>query len=107
MLGYLIYYMPFDDLVINLLNIYNEVILLIGFITSLVMTLEDFSDTTNKTWGWIIIGMIILSLVLTWMIIFPKVIMEVCQLLGYCKKDKAIVKLEVKELNKKVKINFD
>jgi len=78
MLFYLIYVQPWASKKDNVLNIINEFILLIAFFSSLLMTLHEFSEGVIMGWGWVLIALAILSLLITWVILVPEVFKATC-----------------------------
>ena len=78
MLIYLIYVQPWASKKDNMLNIINELILLIAFFSSLLMTLHEFSEGIVMGWGWVLIALAILSLLITWAIIVPEIFKATC-----------------------------
>ena len=74
MLIYLIYFKPFDTFKDNLINIYNECVLVITF---LMLAIIQFITQTSKSEmiiGWSLVGLILLSLLLTWILILPPIV---------------------------------
>ncbi len=71
MLIYLVTVNPFEENMSNLINIYNEGVLVLTFISVLIMNVADFSEFVVRVWGWILIVLILLSLLTTWLITIP------------------------------------
>ena len=82
MLFYLICVQPWASKKDNVLNIINELILLIAFFSSLIMTLHEFSEAVIMGWGWVLIVFVTLSLLITWAVIVPDIYQAIC---GYFK----------------------
>lgn len=71
MLAYLLLAKPFDGIINNVINIYNEILVLVCFLSVLTMNVISFSDTVTSIWGWILIGLILLSLCSIWIVTIP------------------------------------
>ncbi len=71
MLLYLLTCFPFEDGKNNGLNVYNECVLIVAFIAVLVMTSRDFPAAAVSLVGWLLIGLVAVSLIATWVIILP------------------------------------
>jgi len=83
-LGYIIYARPFEELVTNAINIYNETVISFTFISILIMNSCEFTENATKIWGWIIIIEILISLIITWYTTFIPAIKLLLQKLGFC-----------------------
>jgi len=77
MLFYLVKVLPFDGIVNNLVNIYNESVLFICFLSALIMNLFEFSNKIMTIWGWILIGLILGSLAISWLTLFPVIVKQI------------------------------
>jgi hypothetical protein len=62
---------PFDCLKNNVLNIYNEGVLLLTFCLLIGVNIGDASDTFQSYVGWLLIVLILFSLLATWGMLLP------------------------------------
>ena len=65
------YYKPFANNQLNILNMYNEFILLAVFGTALILSFNTLSPSTVTNIGWFLIALILSSLALTWVSMVP------------------------------------
>lgn len=84
MLFYLIFVMPFEKTFDNVINILNEAILTFCFISALIMNTFEISDSMIKAWGWLMVGLILTSLLITWVLIMPSVVRQAFNTLVEC-----------------------
>eukprot|EP00826_Nyctotherus_ovalis_P062851 TRINITY_DN9163_c0_g1_i1.p1 TRINITY_DN9163_c0_g1~~TRINITY_DN9163_c0_g1_i1.p1 ORF type:complete len:125 (-),score=27.06 TRINITY_DN9163_c0_g1_i1:191-565(-) len=89
MLVYLILAKPFKDVTNNVVNTYNELVIVACFLSVLAMNVTDFSESAASIWGWVLIGLILISLFSIWVIVIPDVVSAVYDYLKSCKKGKA------------------
>ena len=76
MLFYLTVYRPFNDIRNNVMNIYNEFIFGLAFLTTLLTNVNVISSTYVETCGWLVIGLIMISLLATWVMVLPVAIRD-------------------------------
>ena len=74
MFSYLLYYQPFDTRKDNLINLYNEGVLVITFLTLFIIQFFNINPRTDMIIGWGLVGLILLSLLLTWILILPPLV---------------------------------
>lgn len=98
MFVYLIVVRPFNSLVNNVVNLYNEFILLFTFGSVLAFNIFSFDSNQLSICGWVILVFILLSLVLTWVLLIISVFNGI---LKGPKKEKA--KKDTREASEKVK----
>ena len=100
MLLYLCICSPFVERNSNTINIFNEVVLLLTF--SWILAINYFSNLSILTdevlmiSGWILIGFIGFSLVLTWYFLFPSAVKELISVLGNCINKKQTDSTDIK-----------
>jgi len=82
MLCYFIIIRPYEDILQNVLNAYNEIVLLSIFAGIITFNTSEFDEESVKMTGWALIGMILLSLVCTWTLTIPGMIKEFYKFLG-------------------------
>ena len=68
--------MAFVNISDNIMNIFNEVIIMGCFSSSLFLNLADASENFGKILGWVLIILIGLSLIITWLITLPDLLIE-------------------------------
>lgn len=88
MLAYLVLARPFEDVVNNGINIYNELIVFLTFLFTILMNVYEFSEVVVRSVGWVLIGLITLSLVSIWVFTLPKLIKQLLEQLLARKKKK-------------------
>jgi len=71
MLLYLSIVRPFDKLVNNVLNIYNEAVVLICYSTVGILNSGRFKSRTVMNTGWFLVGLVLLSLAASWVVMLP------------------------------------
>eukprot|EP00826_Nyctotherus_ovalis_P023161 TRINITY_DN17820_c0_g1_i1.p1 TRINITY_DN17820_c0_g1~~TRINITY_DN17820_c0_g1_i1.p1 ORF type:complete len:152 (-),score=17.99 TRINITY_DN17820_c0_g1_i1:255-710(-) len=81
MLLYLILVKPFDDFMSNIVNTYNELVILLTFGTVLLFNMIDVSTNTLEICGWTILVLMLISLILAWGQLLPPMIMGVVKML--------------------------
>ena len=67
---------PFSKTFDNQINIYNEAVIIVTFISILIMNTYDFLEYTREIWGWVLIVSIAFSLLATWVEVIPGVVKE-------------------------------
>ena len=65
---------PYEYWQANALYIYNEMVFILTFGILLIVNIWDFDDVAQSSLGWIIIGIVLLSLALTWITLFPPIV---------------------------------
>ena len=81
---YLIAYRPFECSYSNYLNIYNEGIVAGFYVALLVLSSVTISVETQEFIGWLIIGSILVSLAVTWILLLPSAIKETFKAITSC-----------------------
>ena len=76
---YFIYKSPFNEVMTNRLGIYNEVVIIVIFVSTFIMNLINLPDIVIRIWNWILVGAIIVSLIFVWLITIPKALKELCK----------------------------
>lgn len=71
MLLYLCIARPFDKTLSNVLNIYNEVIVVFCYSAIAIINIGQFTTRTIMNVGWMLISVILLSLGASWFIMLP------------------------------------
>jgi len=84
MLLYLCIVKPFTTKMSNNLNIYNEAVVLISFLSVAILNLRYFKRIVFMNVGWFLISIILLSLISSWIIIMPTAIKELFQTAKEC-----------------------
>ena len=79
---------PFEESFDNRINIFNEIILLFGFISTLIINNCSFEEVHNELCGWITIVLILISLIATWVHEIPSVVKELANNCCKSKKNK-------------------
>jgi len=62
---------PFDKLLDNILNIYNEAVVLISYSTVGILNSGHFKSSTVMNIGWFMVGLVLLSLAASWVVMLP------------------------------------
>lgn len=70
---------PFNDWKRNALNNFNELILVFSFLALLFTTGINISEILLSIIGWTIISLILLSLIITWLLLFPAVVFDLLE----------------------------
>jgi len=66
--------MPFRKLSDNILNLYNEIVVAVIFFEIILINTLKMSQEIKTILGWISIGLVLLSLIVTWILILPGLI---------------------------------
>lgn len=67
---------PFEKREDNIINAFNELVLVFIFASTAVINKCDLSESAVSVWGWIFILLLASSLLLTWIIILPNTFKE-------------------------------
>ena len=78
----MIKYLPFAAKWDNILNVYNETVVSLTFIAVYFLNLFAAETSLCDIFGWIIISLILVSLGITWALLFPPAIKELCMMIG-------------------------
>lgn len=78
MIVYLIALKPFVSSTLNVINVVNELILLLAFVSILLMNLIEFSDNLINIIGWFCIAGTIVSLLIAWFMTIPATFKAFC-----------------------------
>jgi len=57
---------PFEEILNNVINIYNEFVIWFCFSSVTFMNYYEVRDSTARVWGWVMIVLIMISLIFTW-----------------------------------------
>jgi len=79
MMWYLAVYRPFTETWTNILNFYNEFVIFILVNFLLLISSFGFDSNIINICGWTMIGLIMLSLFVTWALMIPKAFKELVQ----------------------------
>jgi len=71
MLYYLIKVRPFENISDNVVNIFNELILIVCYVSAFIMNTFSIDEKTFQMWGYILVGFVLSSLLITWVLIMP------------------------------------
>ena len=66
---YLVKYRPFEDSIINIINVYNEAILFVSYAVIIFFTMVSIDKSKIEIVGWVLLGFISISFLLTWYLI--------------------------------------
>ena len=95
MIVYMALIRPFTTITDNILNIYNESVLFISYLTSLILTIFDTPEKYLYIIGWILIVFVGTSLLITWTLLGPGMMREIFKLLkSFCYKNHGTNKVQ-------------
>jgi hypothetical protein len=87
---------PFDDWLNNMINVYNELVIIITFISVLMMNTMNLPEQITNLWGWILVILILLPLLSVWIITIPGIISMLCKCFKALKSPKKAPKNNIK-----------
>eukprot|EP00826_Nyctotherus_ovalis_P043428 TRINITY_DN4573_c0_g1_i2.p1 TRINITY_DN4573_c0_g1~~TRINITY_DN4573_c0_g1_i2.p1 ORF type:complete len:132 (+),score=28.25 TRINITY_DN4573_c0_g1_i2:365-760(+) len=89
MLVYLLLAKPYEDMINNVVNVYNELVIMACFLSVLMMNVVNFNELTTSLWGWGLIALILVSLLSIWAITVPGMVSAACKFFKLQEKDKS------------------
>jgi len=84
MMLYLVIVRPFESNYDNLINIYNEFILLFGFCSAFIMNTMNISEFGVQIWGYFLTVLLLSSLLTTWILIMPTTVKQAIESVKDC-----------------------
>eukprot|EP01022_Parablepharisma_sp_SALTPOND_P016486 TRINITY_DN2423_c0_g1_i1.p5 TRINITY_DN2423_c0_g1~~TRINITY_DN2423_c0_g1_i1.p5 ORF type:complete len:227 (-),score=5.23 TRINITY_DN2423_c0_g1_i1:179-859(-) len=84
MLLYMLVYFPFEGFKNNMLNIYNECVIIAIYIAVFFINVFPTSEYTIEATGWVLIVAVLVSLLATWILLLPAACREVLNVLRSC-----------------------
>eukprot|EP00826_Nyctotherus_ovalis_P051755 TRINITY_DN6483_c0_g2_i2.p1 TRINITY_DN6483_c0_g2~~TRINITY_DN6483_c0_g2_i2.p1 ORF type:complete len:121 (-),score=23.94 TRINITY_DN6483_c0_g2_i2:33-395(-) len=87
MLAYLLLVKPFKSDTNNVMNVYNELVIMVCFLSVLAMNLLNLAESARNIWGWILIGLVLISLLSIWATTIPDMISTAWNYFKSRKKD--------------------
>ena len=92
---YIIKIKPYKDLYENILNIYNESVLIISYTTAITITLYETPSEILIIIGWVLIVLVGVSLIITWSMLGPGIAKEIYKYIKTkCKREEATSKAQ-------------
>eukprot|EP00826_Nyctotherus_ovalis_P016095 TRINITY_DN14636_c0_g2_i3.p1 TRINITY_DN14636_c0_g2~~TRINITY_DN14636_c0_g2_i3.p1 ORF type:complete len:124 (-),score=9.38 TRINITY_DN14636_c0_g2_i3:103-474(-) len=79
------------------MHIYNECVILISFLLILIINLVSIGNDMTEAFGLFIIGLIFVSLIITWITLIPGMIKDVIELITNKEPPKETEKKRVRE----------
>eukprot|EP00826_Nyctotherus_ovalis_P017408 TRINITY_DN15126_c0_g1_i20.p2 TRINITY_DN15126_c0_g1~~TRINITY_DN15126_c0_g1_i20.p2 ORF type:complete len:115 (-),score=20.95 TRINITY_DN15126_c0_g1_i20:56-400(-) len=94
----------------NLANIYNDVVVVITFISVLILNLKEFPEVAMNVVGWAVIILILTSLCYLWLTTLPQIAKGIYKAI-YSRRRKKVkqgkqVKVENFEVNCEVTVSY-
>ena len=77
MIGYLIIASPFKSFIDNVMNIYNESILALSYLLTIILNTHNIPEAIARIIGWCLVGLILLSLMAIWGTLLPDMFLAV------------------------------
>lgn len=97
MLGYLAGVRPFNTDKFNFMHVYNECVILASFLLIFIINLASVGNDMTEAIGLLIIGLIFVSLIITWITLIPGMVKDVIELVTSKETPKETEKKKVKE----------